>query len=140
MNCFFVFFKKIGFELALQFAVLLLCGIEILGKFAGQNLPETTEDMTVVDYLIASAKNMKLVMLVFSIFALLFLYAFIWQQLIKGKPLFVVYANKAMTILWSQMFAVLVFKETLHLNNIIGMIVILIGVFIINQPRKDKEK
>ena len=140
MSKLFTSLKKIGFELAIQFAVLLLCGIEILGKFAGQNLPETTKDMTMVDYFIASVKNIKLVMLVFSVFALLFLYAIIWQQLIKGKPLFVVYANKAMTILWSQLFAVLVFKETLHLNNIIGMFVILIGVFIINLPRKIKEK
>ena len=48
-NRLLVVYKKMRFELGIQFAVLLLCTIEILGKFAGQNLPKMTEDMTVVD-------------------------------------------------------------------------------------------
>ena len=64
------------------------------------------------------------------------LYAIIWQQLIKKFDISVAYANKAMGLLWSIIWAILIFKEIITIKNIIGVIIVIIGTIIVN---KDNE-
>ena len=45
------------------------------------------------------------------------LYAIIWQQLIKKFDISVAYANKAMGLLWSIIWAILIFKEIITIKN-----------------------
>ena len=60
------------------------------------------------------------------------LYAIIWQQLIKKFDISVAYANKAMGLLWSIIWAILIFKEIITIKNIIGVIIVIIGTIIVN--------
>lgn len=64
--------------------------------------------------------------------AILGVYAIMWQQIIKNTTIFVAYANKGTALLWSLLWAVFLFKETISLNNIIGIIVVTAGVLLIN--------
>lgn len=64
------------------------------------------------------------------------LYAIIWQQLIKKFDISVAYANKAMGLLWSIIWAILIFKEIITIKNIIGVIIVIIGTIIVNKENE----
>lgn len=57
-----------------------------------------------------------------------FIYALTWQKIIKRFDLNTAYANKSIYLIWSQLWAVLIFKERLSAGNIIGLLVVFIGV------------
>lgn len=59
-------------------------------------------------------------------------YAIVWQQLIKKFDISVAYANKAMGLLWSIVWAILIFNETITIKNIIGVIIVIAGTIIVN--------
>lgn len=61
------------------------------------------------------------------------IYAIIWQQIIKRVDISIAYANKATNIFWSMMLASLFFKEQISIKNIIGVIIIFIGVLVVNK-------
>ena len=63
---------------------------------------------------------------------ILVIYAFLWQQIIKKFDLSVAYANRSIALVWSMLWAVLFFYETITLNNIIGVIIVIIGTIIVN--------
>jgi drug/metabolite transporter (DMT)-like permease len=60
------------------------------------------------------------------------IYALLWQQIIKRVYLSIAYANRAMAIIWSMIWAVVIFKDNITLQNIIGVIIVLIGTMIVN--------
>lgn len=60
------------------------------------------------------------------------IYAILWQQLIKKVDLSVAYANKAFGIFWSLVWAVLLFKETVTIKNVIGVCMVFAGVMVVN--------
>lgn len=59
---------------------------------------------------------------------LLMIYSVVWQQILKKISLTSAYANKAVAIIWTMLWANIFFKESITLNMIIGVIVIIIGV------------
>ena len=64
--------------------------------------------------------------------AILGIYAILWQQIIKKTDLSLAYANRAVALLWSMLWAFLFFEETITLKNIIGVIIVIIGTVIVN--------
>lgn len=60
------------------------------------------------------------------------IYALAWQMVIKKFDLSIAYANKSVYLIWSQLWAVLIFKESLSTNNIIGMLVVFLGVMVVS--------
>lgn len=60
-------------------------------------------------------------------------YAIAWQQVIKKFSLSTAYANKSVYLLWSQIWAVVIFHENLSIQNIIGILVVLIGVWTVQR-------
>lgn len=60
------------------------------------------------------------------------IYAILWQQVIKKFDLSIAYANRALGLLWSMIWAVLFFKDTITLKNIIGVVIVIIGTIIVN--------
>ena len=60
------------------------------------------------------------------------IYAILWQQIIKKFDLSIAYANKAMSLLWSLLWAILFFKESITVKNVIGVIIVIIGTIIVN--------
>ena len=61
-----------------------------------------------------------------------FVYALAWQRVIKKFPLSTAYANRSVYIIWSQLWAVLIFKEHLSIGNILGMLIVFIGVMVVS--------
>ena len=59
-------------------------------------------------------------------------YAFFWQKILKKFDLSVAYANRAIALMWSMVWAVLLLGETINLNNIIGVLIVIFGTFIVN--------
>ncbi len=59
-------------------------------------------------------------------------YAIIWQQLLKKFDVSIAYANKAMGLLWSIVWAILIFNDTITIKNVIGVLIVIIGTIIVN--------
>lgn len=59
-------------------------------------------------------------------------YAILWQQVIKKVDLSVAYANRAIALLWSMLGAVLFFKESINIQNMIGVVIVIAGTIIVN--------
>ncbi len=73
---------------------------------------------------------------VFLLFVFLMLancgiYAIAWQKIIRYFDLSVAYANRSVYLIWSQLWAVLFFHETLSVCNVVGMIILFLGVLIV---------
>lgn len=64
------------------------------------------------------------------------IYAIVWQQLIKKFDISIAYANKAMGLLWSIVWAILIFKDTITIKNIIGVVIVIIGTIIVNSENE----
>ena len=63
-------------------------------------------------------------------------YAILWQQIIKRVDLSVAYTNRSLAIIWSMLWAYLLFSETIGIKNIIGVAVIVLGTLIVNSDRE----
>ena len=64
--------------------------------------------------------------------AILGVYAIIWQQIIKRVDISIAYANRAMAIFWSMLWAFLLFKEQITVQNILGVALIFVGTWVVN--------
>ena len=60
------------------------------------------------------------------------IYAILWQQMIKRFDLSVAYANRAMALLWSAVWAVMLFRELLGVKQVIGIAFVVLGTVIVN--------
>lgn len=58
------------------------------------------------------------------------IYAVLWQQVLKRMPLVVAFANKGITIVWSMIIGVLCFNEKVSTFNVIGAVIIMIGIIL----------
>ena len=61
------------------------------------------------------------------------IYALAWQKIIKKFDLSTAYAHRSVYLIWSQIWAVLIFRESLSWNNLLGMLVVLIGVLVVQK-------
>lgn len=71
--------------------------------------------------------------------AVLGIYAILWQQVIKKFDLSIAYANKAMGILWSMIWAVLIFHNEITLRNILGVILVVAGTIVLNSDLREEK-
>lgn len=62
----------------------------------------------------------------------LFLYAILWQQIIKKFSLSVAYSNRSVALIWSMIWASVLFNEKITLFNIIGIVFVIIGMVVVN--------
>lgn len=72
--------------------------------------------------------------------AILGIYAILWQQAIKKFELSIAYANRAMVVLWSMVWAVLFFGNQITVGNMVGLALIIVGTIIINREEKGEIK
>ena len=70
----------------------------------------------------------------FGVYALqimfLGIYAILWQQILKMLPLNLSFANKSVTLVWSMLFGIILFDETVSALNIVGAAIVLAGVVV----------
>ncbi len=65
------------------------------------------------------------------ILLILFVYAILWQQIIKRMSLVTAYTNKAIVVVWGMLWGNLIFSERITLGMIIGTIIIFIGIYLV---------
>lgn len=70
--------------------------------------------------------------------AILGVYAILWQQMIKRFDLSVAYANRAMALLWSAVWAVVLFHENLGIKQLAGIALVIAGTVIVNTDQSSK--
>ena len=63
-------------------------------------------------------------------------YAFCWQKIIKHFDLHIAYANRSVYLIWSQIWAVFIFSESLTPRNILGMLIVMFGVIVVSLGEK----
>ena len=90
----------------------------------------------------ASAGETLEKMILFFGLDLMFLgiYAICWQQMIKIFPLSVAYANRAMALLWSAIWAKIIFGEQIGLKQMVGIALVIIGTMVINTDKQEEIK
>lgn len=114
--------KKIKNILLLQLAVIIYTFSGVMAKLASANKDSVFKMLFFM--------GMEVV--------ILGVYAIFWQQLIKRFDLTVAYANRAIAILWSMLWAALFFKEEITTKNIIGVCIVLAGILIMNTQKEDE--
>ena len=62
------------------------------------------------------------------------------QQLIKHFELSVAYANKAMGLIWSLIWSIVLFREGVKWNQLLGIVLVMIGIICMNGDEKKTEK
>lgn len=103
--------------LLLQGTLLLYAAVTALTKLAAGYLGEQNWGAT-------------LGMLALSV-AVLGLYSVLWQQVLKRMPLNFAYSNKGICTLWTCLFGVLFFGESLSPGKILGILIVLGGVCLV---------
>ncbi len=75
-----------------------------------------------------------------SLIFILFVYAILWQQVLKVIPLSFATANKASTIVWGMLWSYLFFHEEITLKKVIGAIIIISGIILLSTSTKSEEQ
>lgn len=115
--------KKILWLFILQISILIYTLAGIAGKFASM------EDGITI----------KFMALYLGEIVILGLYAIIWQQVIARIDLSIAYANKGAALVWSLIWAIAIFEETVTVWNIIGIVIVIIGIALVNGKDDNKE-
>ncbi len=72
-----------------------------------------------------------------GIILILCIYALLWQQVLKKVPLSIAMANKPIVLIFSFIWAIVLFKEAISVKTLIGGIFICLGVFVIGKTDRE---
>lgn len=111
--------EKMKAYIGLHMAVLLFSFTSVFTKMASNAFKDE------------GVWSLKLFLFLGLMFANCFIYAIVWQKVIKNFELSIAYANKSVYLIWSQIWAVFIFQESLSLQNVAGLILVLIGVLVV---------
>ena len=68
---------------------------------------------------------------IISVYAVLtVVYAVFWQINLEKYKLSFLYMNRAFYMVWTQIFAIIIFNNEIHICNVIGIILIILGVVV----------
>lgn len=82
----------------------------------------------------------KFIMYYGIVISTLFVYALVWQQLLKKLPLVTAYANKAVTVIWGIIWGFIFFGEKITVFKVLGAVIIVIGVyFVVTSDNADND-
>ena len=110
------FVRKYGL---LHFGVLLFSFTSVFAKMAANA------------YNAGGITDLKFLILCAVMILNCMVYAVFWQIVIKDIDLHVAYANRSVYLIWSQIWAVWFFAESLTLKNIVGLAIVLTGVIMV---------
>lgn len=119
--------RKLNFRdfLILQAVVIVYTASSVLGKLAAVS---------------AEGENGWGFLLLYGAeIGVLGIYAVLWQQVIRRVELSVAYANRAVALLWSLLWAVFLFGEKITPAQLLGIALVMIGTAVINGG-KEAEK
>lgn len=78
----------------------------------------------------------KFIILCLVALILLVIYAFFWQKILKKFSLVVALSNKGIVVFWVLLWSVIFFKENIKFNNILGALIIIIGITLVTKNDK----
>ncbi len=113
--------NKVKAYICLHLAIMLFSFTSVFTKMASN------------EYSAHGIYSVGLYIFLFLMFLNCFVYALVWQKVIKNFELSIAYANKSVYLIWSQIWAVSIFHETLNIKNIIGLILVFIGVLVVQE-------
>ena len=119
--------EKIKDYIFLHLAVMLFSFTSVFSKSASIRLKN------------GGLKNPMLYVYAFLMFFDCFVYAICWQKIIKKFDLNIGYANRSVYLLWSQVWAVSIFGEKLSVRNVIGVMIVLLGVIVVSLSAGKKD-
>lgn len=108
--------KNISAFLLMHFGFLIYSCYTVIGKLAKD-----------LEFL-----SLKWCFLYCGVIFILFVYAIIWQQVLKHIKLSVAVANKAATIIWGMIWSALFFGEVITVKKIIGAAIIFAGIMMLS--------
>ena len=108
--------KRFAIFIFLQFAVMIYSVNTVVAKFVARE----------------SWFSLRFISLYLLEFVVLGVYAILWQQIIKRVELSVAYANKAMTLMWSLVWGVLLFHEGVTFLKVAGVLLVMAGTVLLN--------
>lgn len=120
--------KKIIHLIYLHLCILLFSMTEVAGKFAANELNAN------------GFTSIRVYIFLAVMFFICVLYAFFWQKIIKHFDLHIAYANRAMYLVWSQVWAAGIFSETITLKNIVGMLIVMTGVVLVSLGENEERE
>lgn len=83
--------------------------------------------------------SLKFIIYSFILFIILGIYSILWQQALKRTTLSFAYINKATSIIWGLLLGYLMFSEGITPFNIIGALIVIIGIFFVSTGDKNNE-
>lgn len=84
--------------------------------------------------------SVKYILNYVAVLLILMVYAVFWQMILKKIPLTVAMANKSVTVIWGLVYGFLFFQEKITLGNLIGAVIIIIGIVIVVSADKEQEE
>ena len=103
--------------LLLHGTLLLYAVVSVFAKYAGIHMAQS---------------NWLPTLLFLGLEALtLLVYSVLWQQVLKRMPLNFAFANKGICTLWTALFGLALFGESITIGKAVGIIVVLIGVLLV---------
>lgn len=108
--------KKILWFFILQISILIYTFAGIAGKIASAE----------------QGLTLRLILFYSVEVIILGIYAVLWQQVIARLDLSIAYANKGVALIWSLIWAKALFGEDIKLQNLIGVIIVIIGICLVN--------
>ncbi|MBQ5432350.1 MAG: EamA family transporter [Treponema sp.] len=117
-------FKNIALFLFMHAGFLLYSFYTVLGKFA-----------SAYNFL-----SIEWILFYCGLLLIIFIYAILWQQVLKHIELSVATANKAATIIWGMFWSSLFFKEEITIKKIIGALIVLAGIILLSTTKTQSEK
>lgn len=64
------------------------------------------------------------------VFLIMLIYAIAWQQIVKKIPLSIAFVNKSVTVLWSLLFGIVFFDESLTAGKVLGVALVMVGMIV----------
>lgn len=82
--------------------------------------------------------SFRFIMLYGILLLIMLFYAIMWQQVLKRMKLVTAYANKSVTIIWGLIWGAVIFNEKITIFKIIGILIIILGVYLVVTGEEEK--
>ena len=108
--------KKITNQIVLHGIILILALSFVASKIASNYMSE--KGLFSIECIIALGAYAVLTVI----------YAIGWQYSLERFPLSFLYTNRSLYMIWSLLFAILIFNNDVYWNNVLGLLFIVVGV------------
>lgn len=80
--------------------------------------------------------SMQFIAIYSTILLMFFVYAVLWQQILKRVTLTTAFISRSSLVIWSLVWSVLFFGESVSVKNLIGAVIIVLGIMVVANDDK----